>query len=127
MVSPDDRATAVEVLGVDAERVSVIPNGVDTNRFRPRPVTLSERRTLLRRWLVEDPQGWDETAVGGTVAYRDDDLDRLLGPDGDAVVLIFVGRFTAAKRVPSLLRAFARARPRFDPPDLAAGVGRPSR
>ena len=96
VVSPDDWATAVEVLGVDAERVSAVPNGVDTNTFRPRPVTRSERRTLLRRWLVEDPQGWDETAVPGTVAYRDDDLERLLGPDGDAVVLIFVGRFTAA-------------------------------
>ena len=116
VVSPDDRATAVEVLGVDAERVSAVPNGVDTNTFRPRPVTRSERRTLMRRWLVEDPQGWDETAVAGTVAYRDDDLERLLGPDGDAVVLIFVGRFTAAKRVPLLLRAFARARPRFSRP-----------
>jgi glycosyltransferase involved in cell wall biosynthesis len=114
VVSPDDRATAVEVLGVDAQRVSVVPNGVDTNTFRPRPVTRRGRRTLLRRWLVEDPQGWDETAVPGTVAYCDDDLERLLGPDGDAVVLIFVGRFTAAKRVPLLLRAFARARPRFD-------------
>ena len=113
VVSPDDRATAVEVLGVDADRVSAIPNGVDTNTFRPHPVTRSERRTLMRRWLVEDPQGWDETAVAGTVTYRDDDLERLLGLDGDAVVLIFVGRFTAAKRVPLLLRAFARARPRF--------------
>jgi D-inositol-3-phosphate glycosyltransferase len=99
VVSPDDRATAVEVLGVDAERVSAVPNGVDTSTFRPRPITRRQRRTLLRRWLVEDPQGWDETAVAGTVAYRDEDLERLLGPDGDAVVLIFVGRFTAAKRV----------------------------
>ena len=126
VVSPDDRATAVDVLGVDAERVSAVPNGVDTSTFRPRPITRRQRRSLLRRWLVEDPQGWDETAVAGTVAYRDDDLERLLGPDGDAVVLIFVGRFTAAKRVPLLLRAFARARPRFvHPTSLLVWGGHP--
>ena len=59
------------------------------------------------------PAGWDETAVVGTVAYREADLERLLGPDGDGMVLIYVGRFTSAKRVPLLVRAFARARPRF--------------
>ena len=123
---PTDRATAVEVLGVDAERVSAVPNGVDATTFRPRPITRSERRALFRRWLVEDPQGWDETAVPGTVAYRDDDLERLLGPDGDAIVLIFVGRFTAAKRVPLLVRAFARARPRFvRPTSLLVWGGHP--
>jgi D-inositol-3-phosphate glycosyltransferase len=126
VVSPDDRATAVEVLGVDAERVSAVPNGVDTSTFRPRPITRRQRRGLLRRWLVEDPQGWDETGVAGTVAYRDHDLERLLGPDGDAIVLIFVGRFTAAKRVPLLLRAFARARPRFvRPTSLLVWGGHP--
>jgi glycosyltransferase involved in cell wall biosynthesis len=113
VVSPKDRATAVDVLGVEPDRVSAVPNGVDTNIFRPRPITARQRRALLRHWLVEDPQGWDESAVAGTVAYRDEDLEHLTGPDGDAVVLIFVGRFTAAKRVAVLLRAFARARPHF--------------
>ena len=81
---------------------------------------------MFRRWLVEDPHGWDETAVAGTVAYREADLDRLLGPDGDAIVLIFVGRFTAAKRVPLLVRAFARARPRFRrPTSLVVWGGHP--
>jgi glycosyltransferase involved in cell wall biosynthesis len=116
VVSPADRAAAVELLGVDAERVSDIPNGVDVLTFCPRPMTPSRRRALFRRWLVEDPRGRDESAVAGTVAYREADLDRLLGPDGDATVLIFVGRFTAAKRVPLLVRAFARARPRFRRP-----------
>jgi D-inositol-3-phosphate glycosyltransferase len=82
-------------------------------KFRPRPITPLQRRAYFRRWLVEDPHGWDETAVAGAVAYRGDDLERLLGPDGDATVLITVGRFTSAKRIPSLVRAFARARPRF--------------
>ena len=116
VVSPADRATAVEVLGADPARVSDVPNGVDVMRFCPRPMSRQERRAHFRRWLVEDAQGWDETAVAGTVAYREAQLDRLLGPHGDATVLIFVGRFTAAKRVPLLVRAFARSRPRFDRP-----------
>ena len=41
VVSPTDRATAVEVLGVDPERVSDVPNGVDVIRFCPRPMSPS--------------------------------------------------------------------------------------
>ena len=116
VVSPGDRATAVELLGVDPERVSDVPNGIDLGRFHPRPMTPPERRAHWRRWLVEDPRGSDETMVAGTVAYRDADVERLLGPDGDATVFIYVGRFTAAKRVPLLVRAFTQARPRFRGP-----------
>jgi D-inositol-3-phosphate glycosyltransferase len=112
VVSPPDRATAIPLLGLDPDVVTDVPNGVDTERFRPRPSSLVERRARFRRWLVEDPRGWDESGPPGSVRYREDDLDRLLGPDGDATVLIFVGRFTAAKRVPLLLEAFARARSR---------------
>src|SRR5206468_5157106 len=54
VVSPADRATAVEVLRVDAERVSDVPNGVDASRFCPRPMSRQERRAHFRRWLVED-------------------------------------------------------------------------
>ena len=39
VVSPADRAAAIELLGVDAERVSDVPNGVDVITFRPRPMT----------------------------------------------------------------------------------------
>jgi len=116
VVSPTERTHAAEVLGTDPDRVSDVPNGVDVQRFRPRPESHQARRTLFRRWLVEDPQGWDETTVAGTVAYRESDLDQLLGPDDDATVLIFVGRFTAPKRVPLLVRAFAQARLRFERP-----------
>jgi glycosyltransferase involved in cell wall biosynthesis len=115
-VSPPVRATALELLGIEPERISTIPNGVDIDRFQPRAITRAERRASFRRWLVEDPRGWDEVGTPGTVAYREGDLDRLLGPDGDATVLIFVGRFVAWKRVPTLIRAFARARARFERP-----------
>jgi glycosyltransferase involved in cell wall biosynthesis len=116
VVSPPDRATAVALLAVDPERVVAIPNGVNLDRFRPRPLARDERRARFRRWLVEEPQGWTERGSSGTIAYRDDDLDRLLGVDGDAAVLLYVGRFTSVKRVPLLIRAFARARARFQRP-----------
>ncbi len=126
VVSPADRATAVEVLGADADRVSDVPNGVDVVKFCPRPMSRQERRAHFRRWLVEDGQGWDETAVPGTVTYREPELDRLLGVEGDATVLIFVGRFTSAKRVPMLVRAFARSRPQFRrPTSLVVWGGHP--
>jgi len=49
-----------------------------------------------------------------------------LGVEGDATVLIFVGRFTSAKRVPLLVRAFARARPHFRrPTSLVVWGGHP--
>jgi len=126
VVSPADRATAVELLQVDPARVSDIPNGVDVTKFRPRAMTAQERRAHFRRWLVDDPQGWDESAVPGSVAYRESDLDRLLGPDGASTVLVFVGRFTAAKRAPLLVRAFAHAVARFRrPTSLVVWGGHP--
>lgn len=126
VVSPGDLSTAVDVLGVDGERVSDVPNGVDVTRFCPRPMGGQERRAAFRRWLVEDPQGWDETSIPGSVAYREPDLDHLLGADDDGTVLLYVGRFTAAKRVPLLVRAFARARPRFvRPTSLVVWGGHP--
>ena len=112
VVSPFDRAMAISVLGVAPERVTVVPNGVDTDRFRPRHLDHGARRDCFRRWLVEDPQGWNESGVPGSVGYREADLDVLLGRDGRTAVVMFVGRFTAAKRVPLLVRAFAQARAR---------------
>ena len=112
VVSPSDRATAISVLGVAPERVTDVPNGVDTDLFRPRSLDPGARRASFRRWLVEHPQGWDESGVPGSVVYREADLDRLLGPDGDTTVVMYVGRFTDAKRVPLLLHAFASARAR---------------
>ena len=116
VVSPPDRATAVALLGVDESKVTAVPNGVDVDRFRPRRLDAAERRACFRRWLVEDPQGWDEGGRPGSVAYGEADLDRLVGQDGATTVFVYVGRFTAAKRVPLLVRAFARARERSSRP-----------
>jgi glycosyltransferase involved in cell wall biosynthesis len=126
VVSPSDRAIAISVLGVAPERVTAVPNGVDTDRFRHRHLGPGARRDCFRRWLVEDPQGWDESGVPGSLGYREADLDRLLGRDGRTTVVMFVGRFTAAKRVPLLLRAFARARARTRrPASLVVWGGHP--
>ncbi|MFL5887010.1 MAG: glycosyltransferase family 4 protein, partial [Thermoleophilaceae bacterium] len=67
---------------------------------------------LWRRWLVDDPHGWDpESQEPGSVAYEESDLAAFGGP-----VLLYVGRYTEVKRIPLLIRAHARARERFDEP-----------
>ena len=89
---------------------------MDIERFRPRPRVPGARRAAFRRFLVDDPQGWTETGPPGTLAYTEADLDRLVGADDDATMLLFVGRFLGFKRVPALVRAFARARRGFTRP-----------
>lgn len=116
VVSPPDRTTAVSLLGIEESKVTAVPNGVDIDLFRPRLLTAEERRACFRTWLVDEPQGWEEGGRPGSVIYRESDLDRLVGADGANTVLMFVGRFTAAKRVPLLVRAFARARARSSRP-----------
>ena len=109
-VNPEDTETAARLLDVEAERITPIPNGVDIEHFRPRVVSPIERRARLRRWLVDDARGRDES--GGPLHYCDTALELFAqGP-----TLLFVGRFTDAKRVPLLVRAYAWARPRFDTP-----------
>ena len=109
-VNPEDTETAARLLDVDPDRVTPIPNGVDVERFTPREVPRRERRARLRQWLVDDARGRDPS--GAVVRYCDADLEVFAaGP-----TLLFVGRFTDAKRVPLLIRAYARARSRFDTP-----------
>ena len=104
--------------GSQRRRRDQVPSTTDDPTGAPRALQALARARI--------PAGWDETAVAGTVAYREADLERLLGPDGDAIVLIYVGRFTSAKRVPLLVRAFARARPRFlRPTSLVVWGGHP--
>jgi glycosyltransferase involved in cell wall biosynthesis len=113
-VSPQNREQAVTLLGLRPEDVTNVPNGVDIEQFRPGPRTAGSRRAVFRRALVTDPRGWSPAGAAGSVAYREADLDRLLGPNDSGTVLLFVGRFLRFKRVPELVRAFARARGRFN-------------
>src|SRR6266508_881698 len=116
VISPHDRDEAARLLEVEAEW---IPNGVDTDHFDTEKLTLDQRLELLQRWLVDEPRGWSEGGDAGSVRYRADDVRaRFVDSENDAArpVLLFVGRFLAFKRVPLLVRAYARARARFPTP-----------
>jgi glycosyltransferase involved in cell wall biosynthesis len=105
VLSPDAVERVPDLLGVDPGRVVWAPNGFEPESFDRRPLEGEERRALWRRWLVEEPRGWDESGQPGSVRYQDSDLEALAGP-----VLLYVGRFTEVKRIGLLIRAFARAR-----------------
>lgn len=117
-ISAHDREEALRLLSVPPEAVEVIPNGVDTECFDRRELSVEERLALLRRWLVDDPQGWDDSGRPGSVRYPPAALEAFVDrrSGGPLPVLLFVGRFLAFKRVPLLVRAYARARPRFSAP-----------
>jgi D-inositol-3-phosphate glycosyltransferase len=116
-ISPHDASEAVRLLGVSDQLIEVIPNGVDTDLFSRTSLSVPERLALLREWLVDDPQGWDESGRPGSISYPPDALDAFVDPAGTAMpLLLFVGRFLEFKRVPLLVRAYARARPRLDQP-----------
>ncbi len=104
--APTAAAEAGSLLGVEQDRVVVVPNGIDPALFDRRPLHGAARLEHWRRWLVEDPRGWDESGAPGTVAYDDDDLDAFCagGP-----VLLYSGRYTEVKRIPLLVAAHAAA------------------
>ncbi len=118
VISPHDRAEVGRLLDVDPARTEWIPNGVDLSRFDRAEISAQQRLARWRRWLVEEPQGWSEGGAPGSVAYAEEDLRAFLDPrTGEAApVLLFVGRFTEVKRIPLLVRAYARAKPRFERP-----------
>src|SRR3954451_2464068 len=105
VLSPDAVRRVPGLLGVDPSRVVWAPNGFDPEGFDRRPLTGEARLAHGRRWLVEEPRGWDEQ--GETIAYTDSHLEAFA--DGGPVML-YVGRFTEVKRVPLLVRAHAQAR-----------------
>jgi glycosyltransferase involved in cell wall biosynthesis len=95
---------------VDPARVVPAPNGFDPELFDRRPLRGHSRIALWRSWLVKEPRGWDESGEPGSVAYREEELEAFAG---DSPVLLYVGRYTEVKRIPLLIRAYARARGRF--------------
>ncbi len=118
VISPHDREEVGRLLDVDPARTEWIPNGVDLSRFDRTGASAGQRLARWRRWLVEEPQGWSEGGAPGSVAYTEDDLRAFVEPStGEAApVLLFVGRFTEVKRIPLLVRAYARAKARFERP-----------
>jgi glycosyltransferase involved in cell wall biosynthesis len=120
VISPHQQDEAVRLLGLDPASVHLLPDGVDVERFAVRRTGVEERRARWLDWLVRDPQGWDELSrTPGSVRYAEDDVvdaffDASTGESRP--VLMFVGRFLGFKRVPLLVRAYARARKRMSIP-----------
>jgi D-inositol-3-phosphate glycosyltransferase len=119
-VSPYERDLAVRLLGLDPGTVHCLPNGVDTDAFAPGRPSADKRVEQWLQWLVRDPQGWDEAScAAGSVRYSESDVrDAFVDPvTGEPrPVLLFVGRFLGFKRLPLLVRAYARARERMAVP-----------
>ena len=105
IVPPGAEAEVADLLGLERSRLDGLPSGVELERFRPRPLAGEARLAFWRRWLVHDPQGWDEQGTPGSVAYQDDELAAL----GSETVLLYLGRFTAVKRLPLLIQAHQHA------------------
>ncbi len=128
--APSVRDLACELLGVEPDSINVVPNGVDLQRFFADPFPAEERSRHWRRWLVDDPRGWDTSGRVGSVGYSAQDVQRgFHDPStGDPLpVLLFVGRFLGFKRVPLLVHAYARARATLGPgaPPLVIWGGYP--
>ncbi len=119
-ISPHDRSEAVRLLEIDPQTVHPIPNGVDVDLFAPHELGPDQRRSNWLRWLVHEPQGWDEaTSEPGSIRYTEAEvIDAFFDADSgqNRPVLMYVGRFLGFKRVPLLVRAYARARERMTVP-----------
>ena len=111
VLSPDAVERVPGMFGIDPERVVWSPNGFDPLIFDRRPLGTDDRIALWRRWLVDEPLGWDEGAEPGSISYTSEEVDAAFGDGGP--VLLYVGRFTEVKRLPLLIRAYARVREQF--------------
>ncbi|HEV7804335.1 MAG TPA: glycosyltransferase [Solirubrobacteraceae bacterium] len=101
VVAPGNVERASSLLALDPAVIATLPNGYDPTRFFPRSV---EAQSTWRRILVDDPRGWRPGSLPGSVRYTEAAVSSIDG----AVVLVYVGRFTAVKRLTTLLEVFGR-------------------
>ena len=111
IVPPGASAEVARLLALPPGRIVEVPSGVELDLFRRRPLSREQRLAHWRRWLVEQPLGWDEGGNPGSVAYHKDDLWPFQEPEA---ILLYVGRYTAVKRLPLLIRAHSEALARVD-------------
>ncbi|MER5648690.1 glycosyltransferase family 4 protein [Streptosporangium sp. NPDC002524] len=115
-VSAGDQAEVERLLDVPTHQITIIGNGVETTRFTPQHLTIGQKLALLRRWLVDDPQGWAPAQAPGSVRYTDADLAALLTPEGRLrPIVLWIGRYQQVKRLNVLLEAFAAALKEISP------------
>ena len=113
-ISDHDRREAVRLLGLHATGISVIANGVDTARFDEQRLSPATRHRLWRRWLIDEPLGWDVSGKPGSRRCTRSEFETFFPTPGSGrhgpPVMLFVGRYLSFKRVPLLVAAYARAR-----------------
>ncbi|MDP9189429.1 MAG: glycosyltransferase family 4 protein, partial [Actinomycetota bacterium] len=112
--SPKGLKRASSLLDLHPARFTMIPNGFGRD-FAPRPI---DRPAHWRRHLVDQPRGWAPGEAPGSVGYEASQLQALEG-----TTLLAVGRFTAVKRLPLLVEAFAAARARLSEPAALVLLG----
>ena len=89
------------LLGIDADRCVLVPNGFNPEHFGP-------------RHLDHARSGADARRAARLGAGRPTVATRSTAFDDDDPVLLYVGRFTEVKRIPLLIEAYERARPGFN-------------
>src|SRR4051794_28030324 len=104
VLSPGQVDRAVALLGIDAQRCVVCPNGFDPEAFDRLDI---DRAAHWHHHLVDAPRGWAPGAGEGSIAYQAADIAPLAR--AGAPVAITVSRFTAVKRIGLLIRAWAGA------------------
>lgn len=123
-VSAMDHQLALDLLPVAVQRVVTIANGVDTDVFAPRTMTLAERLDRWQRWLVDDPRGWRPGGVEGSLRYTAEDLSAFVDDSGLPVpVVLYAGRFLRFKRLQLLIEAHHRMRCTTGSPAVLVIVG----
>jgi glycosyltransferase involved in cell wall biosynthesis len=113
IVPPGAAAEVTRLLGVFRDRIVELPSGVELELFERHTLGRRERLAHWRRWLVEEPLGWDESGAPGTVAYQEAELWPL---EQAELIVLYVGRYTAVKRLPLLIRAHTLALARLGRP-----------
>ncbi|MGI8571832.1 MAG: glycosyltransferase family 4 protein [Solirubrobacteraceae bacterium] len=116
LVSPAGAQRAASVLDVPIERMFPLPGGVDAELFAPRPV---DRGRFWHDVLVAHPQGTVPGGTPGSLGYADAEVARL----ASGVILVYVGRFTAVKRLDMLISAFGEAQAGLQSPAGLVLVG----
>jgi len=116
IVSPSAVQRASGLLELQADRFVPLPSGVDAELFGPRSI---DRQAFWRHALAERPRGWLPGSPPGSARYTLADAARVAA----GTVLLYVGRFTAVKRLDLLIGAFALARAQVRKPVSLVLVG----
>lgn len=107
-ISPDIRQRGINQFAIKENDITTVPNGVNVSTFKPLDWSNDQKLAFLRKILVEEPKGWDDSSVPGSIRYTESDLEKFKTNSGQLKPLaMYVGRFLDFKRVPLLVRALA--------------------